>query len=211
MEKATLERIRSFLLRVAGYLILLVQSVPAWTGLMTLPLAAYLATTLANLPTRLPRELLSLLAPFNIPEKILIAAGLLLLARSAAHLGSRRGEGLVTTGPYGLVRHPQYLGMILATLGLTGMSVWILDNTFGIGFLNQAQTIAVWLAELLAYVLLACVEERHLSGIHGDAHDDYRRRVPFLVPILKARSAGMEIAVSIAAPAVLLFAIIWVQ
>ena len=36
-----MEKTRSTLHRVAGYLILLVQSVPAWTGLMTLPLAAY--------------------------------------------------------------------------------------------------------------------------------------------------------------------------
>ena len=206
-----MEKTRSTLHRVAGYLILLVQSVPAWTGLMTLPLAAYLLTTLANLPDSLPRALINFMSPFNIPEKILIAAGLLLLARSAAHLGLRRGEGLVTTGPYGLVRHPQYLGMILATLGLTSMSVWILNNTFGIGFLTPTQTVAAWLAELLAYVLLAYAEERHLSGKHGDAHDDYISRVPFLVPLLKTERTKLEVVASIAAPTILLFLLIWAQ
>jgi len=178
---------------------------------MTLPFAAYLLTILANLPASLPRALLDFLAPFNIPEKALVAAGLLLLARSVAHLRSRRGEGLVTSGPYGLVRHPQYLGMLLATLGLTGMSVWILNNTFGIGFLSPAQTIAAWLAELLAYVLLAYVEERHLFGMYGEAYDDYRSRVPFLVPLLKTERMSLEVVVSIAAPAILLFVLIWAQ
>jgi protein-S-isoprenylcysteine O-methyltransferase Ste14 len=192
-------------------MILLVQSVPAWTGLMTLPFAAYLITIFTNLPESLPRTLLNFLNPINVPEKALVVAGLLLLAISVAHLRSRRGEGLVTSGPYGLVRHPQYLGMILATLGLTGMSVWILNNTFGIGFLSPAQTIAALLAELLAYVLLAYVEERHLSGRHGEAHDDYRSRVPFLVPLLKTQRMNLEVAISIAAPAILLFVLIWAQ
>jgi hypothetical protein len=43
------------LLTVVGYLVPLVQSIPAWTGLMTLPFASYLILMFANLPVNLPR------------------------------------------------------------------------------------------------------------------------------------------------------------
>jgi protein-S-isoprenylcysteine O-methyltransferase Ste14 len=178
---------------------------------MTLPLAAFLVSIFANLPESLPRMFLTFLSPFNIAEKALVVVGIFLLVHSVIHLNSRRGGGLVTSGPYGLVRHPQYLGMILFTLGLTGMSIWILNNTFGIGFLSPAQTIEVWLAELFAYVSLAYIEERHLSRIYGEAHDEYKRRVPFLVPILKIRRTSLEVALSIGAPTFLLFLLIWAQ
>ena len=48
-------KIKSPFLKIAGYLILLVQSVPVWTGLMTLPFAAYLIVILSNIPVNLPK------------------------------------------------------------------------------------------------------------------------------------------------------------
>ena len=77
--------------------------------------------------------------------------------------------------------------------------------------LTPTQTVTAWLAELLAYVLLAYAEERHLSGKHGDAHDDYISRVPFLVPLLKTERTKLEVVASIAAPTILLFLLIWAQ
>jgi len=35
--------------------------------------------------------------------------------------------------------------------------------------------------------------------------------VPFLVPLLKAERMSLEVAISIAAPAILLFVLIWAQ
>jgi protein-S-isoprenylcysteine O-methyltransferase Ste14 len=206
-----LERKKSRFLNIAGYLIPLIQSLPPlgiWTGLMTLPFASYLLVMFTNLPLNLYRALVEFSAPHLIPEKAFIIAGLLILLYSTVYQISKKKDGLVTSGPYRLIRHPQYLGIILTTLGLTSWSVWILNNTFGIGFLNPSQTILVWFIELFAYILLAYLEEHHLSSNYGEAFKDYKRQVPFLIPYLKNNRDGLEICVSILIPTMLLFGLI---
>ncbi len=208
MKVLILTRIRSGFLKVAGYLVPLVQSVPVWTGLMTLPFAGYLIMIFANLPVNLPRALSDFLVPFLIPEKALVVIGLLILVYSVAYLRINKKDGLITSGPYRLVRHPQYLGMILSTLGFTSWSVWILNNTFGIGFLSPSQTIGVWFIELFAYILLACIEERDLSRNYGESFENYEGQVPFFIPFFKTNRKDLDILISILVPAILLFGLI---
>lgn len=212
----SLNRVRSGFLRFAGYLIPLVQSLPplgVWTGLMTLPFASYLILTFTNLPVNLPRALSEFFAPSPILvlERTFIIIGLLILVYSIVYLRVKRTEGLVTSGPHRLVRHPQYLGMILSTLGLTSWSVWILNNTFGIGFLSPSQTIGVWFIELLAYIFLAHIEELFLSRNYGETYEDYKSQVPLLIPFFKTNRKDLDVLVSILIPAILLFILINVQ
>lgn len=211
-----LDRIRSVVLRFAGYLVPLVQSLPAlgsWVGLMTLPFVTYSIVFFANLPESFVDVFAAFLAPFPILvlERMLIIVGFLFLVYSAVYLRIKKKEGLVTSGPYRLIRHPQYLGMILSTLGLTSWSVWILNNTRGIGFISSSQTIVVWLIELFAYILLAFVEELFLSRKYGGLFIEYRRQVPFLIPLLKSDRKGLDVLVSILIPPILLFALINIQ
>ena len=211
-----LGRMRSLFLKVAGYFVPLVQSLPAlggWVGLMTLPFATYLIMFFTNLPLSLVDVLSAFFAPFPIliPERAFIIIGLLILVYSVAYLRIKRKGGLVTSGPYGLVRHPQYLGMILSTLGLTSWSVWILNNTFGIGFLSPSQTIGVWFIELLAYIFLALIEELFLSRNYGKNFSDYKSQVPFLIPFLKTNRKDLDVLVSVLIPPILLFVLINVQ
>lgn len=210
-EKMAKERTRSGFLKFAGYLVPLVQSLPAWTGLMTLPFAGYLIMLLTNLPVSLPRALLDFFVPFPILEKVFVIIGLLILVYSAAYMITKRKEGLVASGPYRLVRHPQYLGMVLLTLGLTSWSVWILNNTFGIGFLSPSQTIGVWFIELFAYILLAYIEELHLSRNYGESFKNYKSQVPFLIPYLHTHRAYLNILISILIPTILLFGLIFLH
>jgi len=205
------EKIRSGFLKVAGYLVLLVQSLPplgVWTGLMTLPFASYLIMIFANLPVNLPRALSDLFMPFLIPEKVFIIIGLLLLAYSIAYLIKKRKEGLVTSGPYRLVRHPQYLGMILLTLGLTSWSYYELTNFFGIGFLDPSQTIGMWFAELFAYILLAHIEELYLSKNYRESFENYKNQAPLLIPFIRTNRKERDILISILIPAILLSGLI---
>jgi len=204
---------RSWFLRFAGYFVPFVQSLPAlggWVGLMTLPFATYLLMFFMNLPVSLVDVLSAFFAPFPIliPERAFIIIGLFLLVYSVAYLRIKRKVGLVTSGPYRLIRHPQYLGMILTTLGLTSWSVWILNNTFGVGFLSPSQTICVWFIELFAYIFLAHIEELFLSRNYGKIFSDYRSQVPFLIPFLKTNRKDLDILVSVLIPIIPLFVLI---
>jgi protein-S-isoprenylcysteine O-methyltransferase Ste14 len=74
---------------------------------------------------------------------------------------------------YRMVRHPLMLGFVIAFFGASTMTV---------GHLLFAGT-------YLAYILIALVlEERDLVAEHGDAYEDYRRRVPKLIPGLPRAS-----------------------
>ncbi len=77
---------------------------------------------------------------------------------------------LITNGPYGLVRHPIYTGM-LGMLVATGLGVGRLPFSL-IGA-------AVYVTGTM---LRARVEERLLRATFGARYDDYARRVPALVP-----------------------------
>ena len=76
---------------------------------------------------------------------------------------------LVTGGLYGVIRHPSYLGLIIAVLG------WGLAFRSGVG---------VIIAVLMLVVLLARIEaeERLLSETFGREYQAYRARTWRLVP-----------------------------
>jgi protein-S-isoprenylcysteine O-methyltransferase Ste14 len=214
VELGSLSRIREGLLRFVGYLIPLVQSLPSlgiWTGLMTLPFATYLFMMFTNLPVSLTTALSEFFTPFLVLEKAFLAIGLIILVYSIVHLRMKKKEGLVASGPYRLVRHPQYFGIILATMGLTSWSVWILNNTFGMGFLTPSQTMGVWFIELLVYIILARIEELFLSKKHGEAYENYANQVPFFIPFLNTKRKFLDILLSIFVPSLLLFILITIQ
>ena len=80
------------------------------------------------------------------------------------------GHKIIDTGPYALVRHPIYTGLLLAAYA-TAIAQ------------GSAYAFAVAAAVTVAFVVKAWAEERFLSRELGaEAYDDYRRRVPMLVP-----------------------------
>jgi len=209
LEKSLLRRL---FLRVAGYLVPLFQSLPplgVWTGLMTVPLIGYLVMLFSSLPESLSIALEDLFTDSAfLFDKVWIVTGLLIFCYSSAYLKIKGSGGLIASGPYRLVRHPQYLGIILFTLGLTTRSYWILTNTFGIGFLTPQQTIAAWFIELLVYVLLASIEELYLSKEYEESFGNYRNKTPFLIPLVKTKNKILDALVSILIPAILLWIVL---
>jgi protein-S-isoprenylcysteine O-methyltransferase Ste14 len=79
------------------------------------------------------------------------------------------GHTLVTTGIYGVIRHPSYLGLLVNSLG------WGLAFRSGIGVLLAALLIAPVVARIRA-------EERLLRTEFGAAYDDYCARTSRLIP-----------------------------
>jgi protein-S-isoprenylcysteine O-methyltransferase Ste14 len=77
-------------------------------------------------------------------------------------------RGLVTTGPYGLVRHPVYLGELGAVAGLVLAAPTSWNAAMGLGF---------WVAQSLRMRL----EERALTEEFPE-YRDYAERTPRLIP-----------------------------
>jgi protein-S-isoprenylcysteine O-methyltransferase Ste14 len=195
---------RSIFLKVVGYCLPLVQSVPAWTGLMTLPFAGYVVLLFTNFPINVRTAVAEFLTPLCVLEKVVAIIGLGLLVYSILDLKRKKNQGLVTSGPYRFIRHPQYLGMILMMLASTSWSVWVLTNTFGMGFLTPIQTIGVWVVALLAYIILGYLEEQALTRQFGVAYISYQRQTPFLIPVIKPQKKEITLLSSILIPILLL-------
>jgi protein-S-isoprenylcysteine O-methyltransferase Ste14 len=79
------------------------------------------------------------------------------------------GHTLVTTGVYGIIRHPSYLGLIVNALG------WALAFRSGVGVLLVALMIPPLLARIRS-------EEGLLRTHFGSEYDDYSRRTWRLIP-----------------------------
>ncbi|MCB1018788.1 MAG: isoprenylcysteine carboxylmethyltransferase family protein [Bryobacterales bacterium] len=105
------------------------------------------------------------------------AAGLALRAWAAGHLA--KNQKLASSGPYAHVRNPLYVGTL----------------TVGVGFAVAGGSLAVGallvLFFLLWYLPVVEEEERHLAKILP-GYDDYRARVPQLIPALTPRYSGGE-------------------
>jgi protein-S-isoprenylcysteine O-methyltransferase Ste14 len=81
----------------------------------------------------------------------------------------QRDHQLVTTGPYHLIRHPSYLGLLVSTLG------WALAFRSGPGVLLAVLTLIPVIGRIRA-------EERLLLDQFGDTYAGYRGRTWRLVP-----------------------------
>jgi len=192
----------------------LIQSIPPlwiWGGLMTIPLINYLVLMFTSSPLNFFAAIFSLFFGGFIWELVIAATGLVMVAFSIVHLRREKKAGLVRTGPYGLVRHPQYLGVILFTLTLTTRSYWIITNTFGMSFLGPNETLAVWFVTLLAYLILASIEELHLGKVFGVDYQNYRRDVGFMVPYLKTENRGLEVLVSFVVLALIILGVVYLN
>jgi protein-S-isoprenylcysteine O-methyltransferase Ste14 len=108
----------------------------------------------------------------------LIALGFAFSAWARVHLGSlwsasvtkKPDHHIVDTGPYGIVRHPIYTGILLAVCATAAAKGTVLGL---VGALLI--TIGIWLK--------ARLEERWLrEELGADAYDSYRRRVSKLIP-----------------------------
>ncbi len=89
----------------------------------------------------------------------------------------KHGQELISTGPYALVRHPIYTGLLVA---LTGTALY-----------NGRWRALLGLACFaISFWLKARSEEDLLEGEFGDQYRSYRARTPMLIPSLRLGAAA---------------------
>jgi protein-S-isoprenylcysteine O-methyltransferase Ste14 len=111
---------------------------------------------------------------------VMTAAGLLFSVWARRCLGTnwsgavtiKERHELVTSGPYGLVRHPIYTGVLLAILG----------SAIAVG--EWQAVLAMVLASFALWRKLR-LEERWMLNRFGEAYRAYCRKVPALIPFLR--------------------------
>jgi protein-S-isoprenylcysteine O-methyltransferase Ste14 len=143
------------------------------------------------------------------PDKVFSILGIFTMVYSTVYLNRKRKTGLVTTGPYHLVRNPQYFGAILFIINMTSRSY---REVLGdVGWIGPNGTLLIWLGTLVAYIFLALVEEAHLTRTFGDEYEAYKRDTPFLIPFATLRGRAFEIGISVAVPVILLWTLVRVN
>ena len=143
----------------------------------------YLGFILILLGRSLPGPLGRLVVPQAIP--IRVTGTVFAIIGVAFAIGSRQslrnnwsgevaiteGQQFMCSGPYAIVRHPIYAGMLLALLGTT-----LVASTLGslIGFVLA----------ILSLWQKAAIEEQFLRDEFGEQYARYQRQVKFLIPFI---------------------------
>jgi protein-S-isoprenylcysteine O-methyltransferase Ste14 len=115
----------------------------------------------------------------NIKWYFLVIPGVIILAISQYIAVSgvkivfgeiRETPRVITKGVFSFVRHPVYLGSILAFLGLIVMTLSLLS-------------VIIWLIGIIFYYRISRYEERLLLSRFGKEYEDYMKKVPMLFPL----------------------------
>ncbi|MDR7416426.1 MAG: isoprenylcysteine carboxylmethyltransferase family protein [Armatimonadota bacterium] len=132
------------------------------------PLTVYLLSSVLGW-TLFEREFMTYMYRFGMPAGSAVTlVGVLLVVLGWWELHRNR-EGLVTTGIYRYLRHPQYLGLILVTGG------WLVHWPTLPGLL-------MWPVLAWAYARQARREEAELARQSGAAYEAYAHRTPAWIP-----------------------------
>jgi protein-S-isoprenylcysteine O-methyltransferase Ste14 len=113
---------------------------------------------------------------------LVTALGLLFTVWARVHLGSnwsgvvtiKQGHEFIDSGPYALVRHPIYTGLLVAFIG-SGVAVGEWRGVLAVLIAWAALWRKLWL------------EERWLTERFGEQYIAYRNRVPALIPFWKRK------------------------
>ena len=111
---------------------------------------------------------------FMLLGGLIMLVGLIIMSRAWKQIHKANGE-LVTSGIYDRVRHPQYFGLFLITVGM--LIQW-----------PTIVTLVMWPILMFMYYRLARREEKEMEDRFGEKYATYRRNVPMFVPRLATTS-----------------------
>jgi len=148
-----------------------------WIGIWVSPQPRFAVPIFQNLSLLVPVVIFSIpllhlliCLLFVVPGATLAIKGVEGVTLKVAE--THRTEKIVTVGVYSIVRHPQYLGGLLAHVGISFLlSAWY-------------SLLSTPLMVVLIYVI-SRKEEEELIREFGKEYEDYKKRVPMLIPKLR--------------------------
>lgn len=127
-------------------------------------------------------------SPFHLASYAFIGGGFWLIASGWKHLfAAQKAKRLATSGPYEMIRHPQYTGFILIM----------------VGFLLQWPTFITLLmfpVLLVVYRKLAIREEREVAAEFGADWEAYAKDRPRFLPRLRQFRQSRGVSPQVAKP-----------
>ncbi len=142
-----------------------------------------LAVALFALPDLWPGWLSLRILPFSFASYwigiTVLVAGLAFTVAARRHLGGnwsgtvtvKQGHELIRSGPYALVRHPIYTGMLIGFIG----------SAISLGEVRGLVAVAL---VVVAFLIKIRLEERWMTENFGDAYRRYRKEVRALIPYI---------------------------
>ena len=148
-----------------------------WMGIWVSPQPRFSIPFLQNLSVSVPVVNFSIplfhliiSVPFLMPGAWLAIKGVRETTLKVAE--THRTEKIVTTGVYSIVRHPQYLGGLLAHVGIS----FLLSAWYSLLF-TPLMVVLIF--------LISRKEEEELIREFGKEYEDYKKKVPMLIPRLR--------------------------
>jgi protein-S-isoprenylcysteine O-methyltransferase Ste14 len=183
MSNSKESKIRHLVETLISVFLFVFQYIPVagpWYGLMIFPLITYISGLVWAYPDFLGAQINLLLFSERLMfGRIVAVTGFIIFLVAFVQFLRKKGE-VITTGIYSIVRHPQYFGIVVMTLGISIMSIQFTWNV-------DPRVLYVWLIQVLGYALLAAYEERYLLGEHKTEYQQYKDKVPSIFPIPRLR------------------------
>jgi len=178
MARHNESKLRHVIEALVSAFLLAFQYIPVlgpWMGFMILPLAVYVTGLLWAYPEYFGAQLNMLLLSERLMFGRIVAATGLVIFLGAFFQFLRRRSKIITGGLYSVVRHPQYFGIIVVTLGISIMSIQYAGT--------RPEVIFAWLIQVFGYVLLGSYEEWHLLRDREKEFSEYKQKASFMLPV----------------------------
>jgi len=149
----------------------------------TVPILQSLSVSLSVINFSIPFFHLAMCTLFLIPGAWFAVNGVKETTLKVAE--THRTEKIVTEGVYSIVRHPQYLGGLLAHVGIS----FLLSAWYSL------------LSTPLMFVLIFVIswkEEKELTREFSKEYEDYKEKVPMLIPRFRSHALNRVVYLSIA-------------
>ena len=177
VSKSRNRKIRHMMETLVSAFLFAFQYIPVagpWYGLMIFPLITYISGLVWAHPDFLEAQINLLLFSERLMfGRIVAVTGFMIFLVAFVQFLRKKGK-VITTGIYSIVRHPQYFGIVVITLGISIMSI----QYSGV----DPRVLYVWLIQVLGYILLAAYEEQYFLREHKIEYQQYKQEVPFIFP-----------------------------